>query len=56
MMAAGKGACISVPNKPIEHSETEDGALPEERALVALVQTHSSPYRCGKLQVAPSTL
>lgn len=26
MMAAGKGACISVPNKPSKQSEMEDGA------------------------------
>lgn len=27
MMAAGKGACISVPNKPSKQSEMEDGAV-----------------------------
>lgn len=65
MMAAGKGACISVPNKPSKQSEMEDGAVvtftcsSKDRwghVLVALVWTHSSPYHRWKIQMASSTL
>lgn len=51
-MAAGEGACISVPNQPREQSGMRMEHQPHSpegqmrMALVALVQTHSSPYHC----------